>query len=90
MHIRRASINDYGDALKLVKSTGCDDAYAAPLLAKKSAVIAVWLEKIDNRAASIIKQEALSCGADVAVSGQVSRFKKGFSNAVMFATAALI
>ncbi|MDR1941137.1 MAG: dihydropteroate synthase [Endomicrobium sp.] len=87
MQIRKASITDYTDALKLVKNTGCD-VYAAPLLAKKSAVIAVSIEKIDNRAANILKQDAISCGADAAVSIEVSKFKKGLSNAVLFATAA--
>ncbi|MBQ2219859.1 MAG: dihydropteroate synthase, partial [Elusimicrobia bacterium] len=37
------------------------------------------------RAASVLKQEALSCGCDVAVSKDVSLFKKGKSNIVICA-----
>ncbi|MCL2335509.1 MAG: dihydropteroate synthase [Endomicrobia bacterium] len=86
MLVRKAGINDFRDALKLVKITGCD-VYARRLLAKKAVFIPVAVENIDNRAANILKQEALACGADAAVSENVSRFKKGFSNALIFATA---
>jgi dihydropteroate synthase len=85
MLIRKAVVNDFCDALKLVKNTG-SDRYAHVLLAKKAILCPVEIENIDNRAANILKQEALSCGAEAAVNENVSRFKKGFSNAVLFAT----
>jgi dihydropteroate synthase len=44
------------------------------------------MEAIDNRAANILKQDAISVGADAAISESVSRFKKGVSDAALFAT----
>jgi len=85
MIVRKAVINNFRDALNLVRKTG-SDKFAHKLLAKKAVFIPVVFENIDNRAANILKQEALSCGADVSVSENVSRFKKGFSNAALFAT----
>ncbi|MCL2145114.1 MAG: dihydropteroate synthase [Endomicrobia bacterium] len=85
MLVRKASVNNFKDVLKLVKNTGCDE-YACGLLAKKGLFHHIVIEKIDNCAASILKQEAISCGADAAVNKNVSRFKKGFSNAAVFAT----
>ncbi len=86
MIVRKAVTNGYADVLRLVKNTG-SDSYAHNLLAKKGFFGPLIIEKIDNRAANILKQEALSCGAEAAVNENVSRFKKGFSNAVVFATA---
>ncbi|AKL98245.1 dihydropteroate synthase [Endomicrobium proavitum] len=85
MIIRKAAVNNFEDALKLVKKTG-SDKFAHKILAKKAVLIAVVIDAIDNRAASILKQEALSAGADAAVNENVSRFKKGFSDTVLFAT----
>ena len=85
MIIRKAAANSFEDALKLVKKTGCDER-AYGLLAAKAVIKPIVIEKIDNRAAAIFKQEALSCGAELAVNEKVSRFKKGFSDAVLFAT----
>jgi len=85
MLIRKAVINNASDAVCVIKNTGCDPR-AVDLFVKKSAVIAVIIEGIDNKAANILKQDAISCGADAAVSENVSRFKKGVSNAVLFAT----
>lgn len=85
MILRKAFVNDLNDALKLVKNTGCDK-HAHLHLAKKGLIQPVIIEKIDNRAVNILKQEAISCGADIAVNENVSRFKKGFSDAALFAT----
>lgn len=82
--IRQGIINDYKDGLNLVKDTGCDP-YVYEHLAKKSKTIPIIMEKIDNRALNILKQESLSCGADTAINEDISKFKKGFSNAVLFA-----
>jgi len=83
--VRKAAVNNIEDVLKLVKNTGCDKR-ACSLLSKKGGFHHIVIEKIDNRAANILKQEAISCGADAAVNEKVSRFEKGFSNAVLFVT----
>lgn len=82
---RKAVVNNFNDALKLVKNTGCS-AVVCESLAKKGILEPVIVEKIDNRAANILKQEAISVGSDVAVSENVSRFKHGISDVVLFAT----
>ncbi|MDR3330915.1 MAG: dihydropteroate synthase [Endomicrobium sp.] len=84
MIVRTATINNFNDALKLVKNTGCS-VVACDRLAKKGVLNSIIIEDIDNRAANILKQEAISIGADVAVSEFISRFKQGFSNVVLFA-----
>jgi len=86
MIIRKAAVNGFYDALKLVGSTGCD-VCAVRLLVKKGVFAPVVIDNIDNRAANILKQEALGCGADAAVNENVSRFKKGYSSALILATA---
>ncbi len=85
MIIRKAVISNFNDALKLVKNTGSSSA-VHELLAKKGVLNAIVIEKIDNRAANILKQEAISVGASVALNENVSRFKKGVSDTVLFAT----
>jgi dihydropteroate synthase len=85
MIIRKAVIGNFNDALKLVKNTGSSSA-VHELLAKKGVLNAIVIEKIDNRAVNILKQEAISVGASVALNENVSRFKKGVSDAVLFAT----
>ncbi|MDR3113042.1 MAG: dihydropteroate synthase, partial [Endomicrobium sp.] len=85
MIIRKAAINNHIDAALLIKNTGCDPA-VADLFVKKSAIVPVIIENIDNRAANILKQDAISVGADAAISESVSRFQKGVSNAALFAT----
>jgi dihydropteroate synthase len=82
---RNAIVNNFNDALKLVKGTGCSPL-VCEYLAKKGIIESVIIEKIDNRAANILKQEAISVGADVSLNEDVSRFKKGISNIVLFAT----
>jgi dihydropteroate synthase len=83
--IRKAAVYDFNDALKLVKATGCS-ARVCEVLAKKGILEPVTVENIDNRAANILKQEAISVGADAALSSDVSRFRLGFSNILLFAT----
>ena len=83
--IRQGIVNDYKDGVNLVKDTGCDP-YVYELLAKKSKIIPIVMKNIDNRALNILKQESLSCGADTAINEDISRFKKGSSNAVLFAS----
>ncbi|MDR1695260.1 MAG: dihydropteroate synthase [Endomicrobium sp.] len=85
MLVRKAVVDNFSDALNLVKKTGCDPRVMKPL-AKKALLKPVMIEKLDNRAANILKQEALACGAEAAVSENVSRFKKGFSGIVLSAT----
>jgi dihydropteroate synthase len=85
MIIRKAVISNFSDALKLVRNTG-SSSVVHELLAKKGVLNAIVIEKIDNRAANILKQEAISVGASVALNENVSRFKKGVSDTVLFAT----
>ncbi|MCL2388919.1 MAG: dihydropteroate synthase, partial [Elusimicrobia bacterium] len=82
MIIRKVKINSPKEAQDFIKTTACDD-YAVKLLSKKAVPQVFVIENLDNRAANILKQEALSCGADVAVSSDISRFKKGVSKVVL-------
>lgn len=85
MIIRKAVVNSLSDALKLVRSVGCSFNING-FLAKKGLLNAIVIEEIDNRAANILKQEAISVGADSAVNEVVSKFKHGSSDAILFAT----
>ncbi|MDR2426896.1 MAG: dihydropteroate synthase [Endomicrobium sp.] len=84
MLVRKILINNLNDGLKLIKNAGCNES-AFLLLAKKGVFKPIIIEKIDNRAANILKQEAIACGADAVVNENVSRFKKGFSDAIILA-----
>lgn len=86
MIVRKSVVNNFNDALKLVKNTGCS-SMVYESLANKGVLEAIVIEKIDNRAANILKQEAISVGADVALNENISRFKLGFSDIVLFVTA---
>ncbi|MDR1400838.1 MAG: dihydropteroate synthase [Endomicrobium sp.] len=85
MIIRKAIINNFSDALKLVKSVDCSSG-VHKFLAEKGFIKPIVVEEIDNRAANVLKQEAISVGADSIVSIDVSKFKYGTSNTVLFAT----
>ena len=84
MNIRKLQINTFNDALKMIEKTQCDE-YVYTKLAKKIIQSSFIIENIDNRAANILKQDALSCGCDVAVSKDISLFKKGFSTVILCA-----
>lgn len=84
MIVRKVKIQNINDALKIVASTNCDE-YVCSKLAKKIMESSFIIDGIDNRAANILKQDALSCGCDVAVSKDVSKFLKGKSRAVICA-----
>ncbi|MDR3049684.1 MAG: dihydropteroate synthase [Elusimicrobiota bacterium] len=84
MLLRKAVITNFDGAARLVSNTKAMP-FVHKSLAKKGLLETIIIEKIDNRAAAILKQEALSCGADLAVSDDISRFKKGLSDAVLFA-----
>ena len=84
MKVRKLKIENLEDAKKIVISSNCDE-YVYAKLSKKIVSEPFMVEDIDNRAANILKQEALSCGADVAVSKDVSLFKKGTSTVIICA-----
>mgnify|MGYP002623125499 CR=1 FL=1 len=84
MRIRKIKVDNIDDAAKIIASTKCDK-YVHTKLAKKILQSSFIIENIDNRAANILKQEALSCGCDVAVSKDVSLFEKGISTVVLCA-----
>ena len=84
MIIKKAKVSNLEDAVKLLKTTACD-SYIYDKLSKKMIENVIIVDDIDNRAANILKQEAISCGADVVVSKDVSIFKKGKSRAIICA-----
>ncbi len=84
MIVKKVKAESIKDAIKIVASSKCDE-YVYEKLAKKIIANSFIVEDIDNRAANILKQEAISCGCDVAVSKDISLFKKGKSNIVICA-----
>lgn len=89
MIVRKTSAENAGEVLKIIKTTGCHNYVPEKLLKKAGGHIFI-IDAIDNRAANILKQEALSCGTDAAVSEDVSRFKSGVSRTVLFGTVSQI
>ena len=85
MDIRILEVKDIADAARLIAATGATPS-AAVVMAQKAVFRVIRLCRIDNRAVNLIKQEALSLGAEAAVSHHVSRFTKGFSDVVVMAT----
>ena len=85
MKIRIAETFYQKDAEDLIIKTGADPA-SVKIMAPKAVLANLFIENIDNRAAAIIKQYALSEDADAAVSWKVSCFKKGFSDVFLMAT----
>ena len=84
MIVKKIKADTIKDAIKIIASSKCDE-YVYEKLAKKIVGNSFVVENIDNRAANVLKQEAISCGCDVAVSKDVSLFKKGKSNIVICA-----
>lgn len=85
MIVRKIKADNITDALKIIKTTGCDQ-YVHYKLAEKMLSGVIVIDDIDNKAANILKQDALSCGADAVISSDVSKFKSGKSRAVICAT----
>ena len=85
MLIRKAQPEGIDDILALIKETGASPV-VYDLLVKKGLFCSLIIEDIDNRAAAIFKQEALSCGAELVINENISRFKRGNSKALLFAT----
>ncbi|MFA7074213.1 MAG: dihydropteroate synthase [Endomicrobiaceae bacterium] len=85
MIVRKTKANNINDALKLIKTTGCDE-YVHDKLASKMLSGVIIIDGINNKAANILKQDALSCGADAVISSDISKFKPGKSRAVICAT----
>jgi len=84
MIVKKIKTDNINDAIKIIAGSKCDE-YVYEKLAKKVVGNSFIVENIDNRAANILKQDALACGCDVAVSKDVSLFKKGKSNVVICA-----
>ena len=84
MKVRKLKIENLEDAKKIIINSNCDEC-VYDKFSKKIISEPFIVENIDNRAANILKQEAISCGADVSVSKEVSLFKKGKSTAVICA-----
>jgi len=84
MIVKKTKTDNIKDAMKIIASSKCDE-YVYKKLAKKIVGNSFVVENIDNRAANILKQEAISCGCDVAVNKNISLFKKGNSDIVICA-----
>lgn len=84
MKVRKLKIENLEDAKKIIINSNCDEC-VYDKFSKKIISEPFIVENIDNRAANILKQEAISCGADVSVSKEVSLFKKGKSTVVICA-----
>lgn len=85
MNIRILDIDDIDSAKKAIALTGADP-YSYGLMAPKTVFRAVLVEKADNRAAALLKQEMLAIGGEAAVSEKISRFEKGFSKVLLMGT----
>ncbi len=85
MLVRKIKTDNLRDAVEIIAKTKCDE-YVHKKLAKKMLQGSFIVDGIDNRGANILKQEALSCGCDAAVSKDVSMFEKGISSVVICAT----
>lgn len=84
MKVKKIKIENLEDAKKIIETSNCDECVCESF-AKKIISEPFMVEGIDNRAANILKQEAISCGADVAVGKDVSLFKKGMSTVIICA-----
>jgi len=84
MEVTIVEIKGAEDAAAQIAGVGAHP-YAVLSMAPKAAVFAVKLSGIDNRAANLVKQDALGVGADAAISADVSCFKKGVSDLLIFA-----
>lgn len=84
MITKKIKVENIEDAKKIIANSKCDE-FVYERFAKKIVAEPFIIENIDNRAANILKKEAISCGCDVAISKDVSLFKKGKSNVVICA-----
>lgn len=84
MIVKKTQIDNIEDAIKIIATSKCDKLVYEKL-AKKLVNNSIIVEDLDNRAANILKQEALSFGADVAISKEVSMFKQGKTRAIICA-----
>jgi len=78
-------INDLSRAREELKGIGVD-SYGIRLMAPKALSFAVKLEKIRPQAANILKQEALSLGAEAATSRGVIDLKRKRSDVLLLGT----
>ncbi|MBN1823832.1 MAG: dihydropteroate synthase [Endomicrobiales bacterium] len=85
MIIRIIKASDLQEVKRAVKSVGAD-AWSAGHMSPKGLFRTVLVEKIDNRAASILKQEMLALGAEAAIDEKISRFARGFSKVLLMGT----
>ncbi|MDR1052528.1 MAG: dihydropteroate synthase [Endomicrobium sp.] len=83
MFVRKAVINNINDLIDIIKKTKCHNSVYESFI-KKGIFNIIIIEKIDNISANILKQEAISIGSDVAINKDISKFKKGVSDVVLF------
>ena len=85
MNIKILKIDSIEEARRYIAETGADP-YSVGIMAPKAVFKALMIEKADNRAAAILKQEMLGLGGEAAVSNKVSRFEKGSSPVLLMGT----
>lgn len=73
------------DAKKFYKELGCDDG-GITILAKKTKLHTLYIKNMHVGAANILKQDALSIGADLAVPNGVIVARDKYVNAVLIGT----
>jgi len=78
-------INDLSRAREELKGIGVD-SYGIGLMAPKALSFAIKLEQIQSQAANILKQEALSLGAEAATSRGVIDLKRKRSDVLLLGT----
>jgi len=86
MNVRIIEIRSPAHAESWLRRLGVDP-YAVPVLAAKSPREAVLIKHLDNRAANILKQDALSVGGDAAVHRSVCAFSREAHDVLVFGTA---
>lgn len=85
MRTRLVAITDIGQARGAIRAAGADP-YCVAHMAAKLYMRCIVVDGVDNRAASILKQEMLALGAEAVVSRAVGGFVKGRSSVVLAGT----
>ncbi|NPV88952.1 dihydropteroate synthase [Coprothermobacteraceae bacterium] len=78
-------ISDDAGLTDLLERVGADPA-SFPIFREKAKILRIWVEDVYYAAASIIKQECLSCGADAAVHRHAITGKVDRSSVLILAT----
>ncbi|MEO0102970.1 MAG: dihydropteroate synthase [candidate division WOR-3 bacterium] len=83
--MRALIITNGNDFLKELKRIGCDER-AFPIFQKKTEIIPIKVDSLSSASANILKQTALSLGADCVIHQDVIRGRKKISSGIILAT----